>query len=87
MERVAGALVGPEQITQITPMMVSEDMSEFLNRAPGCFILVGAAFDDLDQHGPHHNPNFDFDECMLPTGVALLAGAAAAYLAETETDQ
>jgi amidohydrolase len=87
MERVAGALVGPEQITQITPMMVGEDMSEFLNRVPGCFVIVGAALDDLDQHGPHHSPTFSFDERMLPTGVALLASAATTYLAERAADQ
>lgn len=79
MQQVATALVGPQQVTQITPMMVGEDMSEFLNRAPGCFILVGADPGD-GTASPHHSPTFDFDERMLPTGVALLAGAALAYL-------
>lgn len=79
MRPVATALVEPQQVTQITPMMVGEDMSEFLNRAPGCFILVGADPGD-GTAGPHHSPTFDFDERMLPTGVALLAGAALAYL-------
>ncbi|MEZ4656701.1 MAG: amidohydrolase [Caldilineaceae bacterium] len=81
MQRVAGQIVSPEQITQIDPMMVGEDMSEFLNRAPGCFVLVGASDgDSTELNSPHHNPTFDFDERMLPTGVALLAGAAVAYL-------
>jgi metal-dependent amidase/aminoacylase/carboxypeptidase family protein len=57
-------------------------MSEFLNRAPGCFVLVGAAEPDRPLHGSHHNAKFNFDERMLSTGVALLAGAAVAYLAE-----
>jgi metal-dependent amidase/aminoacylase/carboxypeptidase family protein len=61
-------------------MMVGEDVSEFLLRAPGCFILVGAAKPGDELPSPHHNPTFDFDERMLPTGVALLAGAAATYL-------
>jgi amidohydrolase len=87
MQQVAAAVVGPEQVTQITPMMVGEDMSEFLSRAPGCFILVGADPGD-GSASPHHSPTFDFDERMLPTGVALLAGAAFVYLdqhAQTET--
>lgn len=85
MQQVAEQVVGPEQVIQIPPMMVGEDMSEFLNRAPGCFILVGAADPKGPELSPHHNPTFDFDERMLPTGVALLAGAAIAYLAERKS--
>jgi amidohydrolase len=80
MQGVAEQVVGPEQVTQITPMMVGEDMSEFLNRVPGCFILVGASDPAGPMHSPHHSPTFDFDERMLPTGVALLASAAVEYL-------
>jgi len=80
MQRVANAVVGPEQIAQITPMMVGEDMSEFLQRAPGCFILVGAASPEKGLLSPHHSPTFDFDERMLPTGAALLANAAITWL-------
>ena len=82
MQQVATHVVGPEQVIQISPMMVGEDMSEFLNRAPGCFVLVGAADPAGPELSPHHNPTFDFDERMLPTGVALLANAAVAYLHE-----
>ena len=83
MREVAAHIVGADQVTQITPMMVGEDMSEFLNRAPGCFILLGAAPPDAAElPAPHHNPYFDFDERMLSTGVALLAGAAVTYLAQ-----
>lgn len=82
MQGVATNVVGPDQVIQIPPMMVGEDMAEFLNRAPGCFVLVGAADPAGPELSPHHNPTFDFDERMLPTGVALLAGAALAYLHE-----
>ena len=80
MREVATEVVGEEQVVQITPMMVGEDMAEFLDRAPGCFILVGASDPAEEMHSPHHNPTFDFDERMMPTGVAALAGAAVAYL-------
>ncbi len=79
MQRVAEQVVGAEQIAQVTPMMVGEDMAEFLNRAPGCFILVGASDPTEPMHSPHHSPTFDFDERMLSTGVALLAGAPFGY--------
>ncbi len=78
MDQVAKEIVGDELVAQITPMMVGEDVSEFLLRAPGCFILVGAAKPGDELPSPHHNATFDFDERMLPTGVALLAGRRAA---------
>ncbi len=80
MQQVAEQIVGVEQVTQIRPMMVGEDMAEFLNRAPGCFVLVGASDPAQPMHSPHHNPTFDFDERTLPTGVALLTSTAVAYL-------
>ena len=80
MRDVATQIVGEEQVAQITPMMVGEDVSEFLVRAPGCFILIGAAKPDDADPSPHHNPTFDFDERMLPTGAAIMAGAAISYL-------
>lgn len=81
MRKTAERILGNSQVTQIEPMMVGEDMSEFLNRAPGCFILVGASDFNEKVHAPHHNENFDFDERVLPTGVALLTSVAIDYLA------
>ena len=63
-------------------MMVGEDMAEFLEEIPGCFILVGASDPSEKMHAAHHNPAFDFDERMMSTGVALLAEAAMSYLEE-----
>jgi amidohydrolase len=80
MQGVAEAVVGPELVVQIAPMMVGEDMAEFLNRAPGCFVLVGAASPETGPFSPHHSPTFDFDERMLSTGVALMANTAFAWL-------
>ncbi len=82
MERVAQEVVGPEGIARIRPMTVGEDMAEFLQRVGGCLILVGASDPEQGWHSPHHSPTFDFDERMLPTGVALLAGAAWRFLEE-----
>ncbi len=76
MAAVAAEIVGGEQVVTMTPLLVGEDMSEFLARAPGCYVLVGANAPDGPLNSPHHSPTFDFDERMLSTGVALLAGAA-----------
>ena len=76
MEAVANGVVGEGNVAQIPPMMVGEDMAEFLDRAPGCFVLVGAAHPEQGFYSPHHSPSFDFEESVMPTGVALLAEAA-----------
>ena len=85
MEVVANSVVGAENVTQIPPMMVGEDMAEFLNRAPGCFVLVGAANPEEGFYSPHHSPTFDFEESVMPTGVALLTEAAFAQMAQQKT--
>ena len=82
MREVAQTVVGADNVIQIAPMMVGEDMSEFLNRAPGCFVLVGAWDTDQPINSPHHSPTFDWDERALATGAALLANAAVRYLAQ-----
>jgi amidohydrolase len=81
MARVVADVVGVENVAQITPMMVGEDMSEFLNRAPGCFVLLGAWDTAGPINSPHHSAAFSWDERVLATGAALLAGAAVSYLA------
>ncbi|HRW47391.1 MAG: amidohydrolase [Caldilinea sp.] len=87
MRDVAASLVGAEQVGTMTPAMVGEDMSEFLMRAPGCYVLVGANDPDGPLNSPHHSPTFDFDERMLSTGVALLAATAVEYLQREATAQ
>lgn len=72
---MGAANVSADQFT-----MGAEDMSEFLNRVPGCFFFLGSANTDKGSVYPHHNPRFDIDESMLPDGVAILAGAALRYL-------
>lgn len=80
MEQVAARVVGEDNVVQIAPMMVGEDMSEFLNEAPGCFIIIGASDPASAMHSPHHNPTFNFDERVMLAGVATLSGVAMAYL-------
>jgi len=80
MRAVVGEVLGNNAAIQIPPMMVGEDMSEFLNRAPGCFVLLGAWDQSRPINSPHHSATFEWDERVLATGAALLAGAAIAYL-------
>jgi metal-dependent amidase/aminoacylase/carboxypeptidase family protein len=77
---VAEPLVPPGSVITAPPIMGAEDMSFFLNAAPGCFIFLGSANPDRNLHAPHHSALFDFDEACLPLGVELLSGLALTYL-------
>lgn len=73
-------VVGSTSVVWHPPMMISEDFSEFAQRVPACFMLLGSSNPALGLDAPHHNPRFDFDERALPIGVALLATAATRFL-------
>src|SRR5262249_50972430 len=77
---VVEQIVPPEQVIQARPIMGAEDMSFFLNTAPGCFIFVGSANAERNLHHPHHSPLFNFDEAGLPIGVQVLCQLALTYL-------
>lgn len=74
------AVMGAEHVITAPPVMVSEDMSEFLNRVPGCFFFVGSMNSERNLDYPHHHPRFDFDEAALPIGLAILAEATTSFL-------
>ena len=78
--RVATALTAPERVSQACRTMGGEDFSEFLLRIPGSFAFVGAGRTG-GLRGPHHAPDFDFDERALPLAARLLAGFARDVLA------
>jgi amidohydrolase len=76
-------VVGNTAVSWHAPLMVSEDFSEFARRLPACFMLIGSGNAELGLNAPHHNPRFDFDERVLPLGVALLATTAVRFLEGT----
>ena len=73
-------LFAPDALLSDFRTMAAEDMALFLDQVPGCYLLLGASNAARHLDYPHHHPRFDFDEAVLPQGVALLASAAAAYL-------
>ena len=80
--RVAAAAVLGEAAVDGGPMMmVAEDVSEFLNRTPGSFFVLGA-MPESTRPEPHHSPRFDIDERALPLGAAILAQATCDWLSQ-----
>ena len=69
------ATLGSSAVIDMPPSPPSDDVSEFLQRVPGCYFFVGA------RPGPglppmHHAPDFAIDEGCLRVGMRSLTAAA-----------
>jgi amidohydrolase len=56
--------------------MVSEDMAYMLEKAPGCFVLVGSGFSEKEKNFSHHHPRFNINEDVLPRAAAAITASA-----------
>jgi amidohydrolase len=80
LRQVAERVVGPNNVLSGMRTTGADDMSLFLNAAPGCYFFVGGANPERGLDGPHHSPAFDFDERALDVGVQMLTTAALDFL-------
>jgi amidohydrolase len=78
VRRAAARVVGADRVTGDQRLMASEDMASFLSRFPGCFFFIGGG--RTPNEHPYHHPCFDFDESVLPLGVAILCEAVEDHL-------
>jgi amidohydrolase len=81
VQGVATRVVGSHNVQAQTRTTGADDMSLFLNSAPGCYFFVGSANAERGLNNPHHSPAFDFDEEALEIGVRMLAETAIDFLA------
>lgn len=79
---VAKDLVGPELVeSNMKPVMGAEDFAFLLSGRPGCYVLLGA---HREGEAPRHlhNPNYDFNDDIIATGIGYWATLAQRYLNE-----
>lgn len=68
---VMQAMVGAENVLRVPPTMGSEDFAFMLQAKAGCYVFIG--------NGPGkggcmlHNPNYDFNDQILPLGASYWA--------------
>ena len=68
--QVGLALVGPEQVTlQGDALTGSEDFASMLEHCPGSYVLIGNGAGE--GFCMVHNPGYDFNDAILPTGAAF----------------
>jgi amidohydrolase len=74
--------IGPDELTDLAPIMGGDDFSAYLAGAPGCYAFIGAGDEASGATFPHHHPRFRIDERALATGVRLHVDVALRALKE-----
>jgi amidohydrolase len=74
VRRAAAETVGAERVLEAEPTLGADDMSYFLEAAPGCYFFVGSRDEASGKVFTHH-PRFDIDERCLVIGVETLVRA------------
>ncbi len=75
VRQVAAGVVGGGHVVEMQPTTGADDMAYFLERAPGCYFVVGSANRARGLDGRHHTAQFDFDEEALVVAAKVLGGA------------
>lgn len=74
VRRVGVALLGADKVSAAgLPMAGGEDFSYFAQAVPGAYFFLGARRGEQDTPVCHH-PDFDFDDDLIPLGVAMFLG-------------
>jgi amidohydrolase len=71
----ASHVVGADGVQTFPPVTPSDDVSEFLERVPGCYVFVGGALAD-GSSGMHHSPDFAIDDRACRVMAGVLAASA-----------
>jgi amidohydrolase len=77
----ATKVVGASGVSTISPFTPSDDVSEFMNRVPGCYMFIGGANGD-GSSGMHHSPDFQVQDgaCRILAGVLAQSAVDLAQL-------
>jgi amidohydrolase len=75
VKTTAAKIVGDANVLDLPPVSPSDDVSEFLNRVPGCYMFIGGALAD-GTSGQHHSPDFAVDDEACRNFAGVLAACA-----------
>lgn len=79
--RVAGEILGEENVVYHEPRMGGEDFAKYLTHIPGAMMFLGARIKDEDH--PHHSSRFEIDESALKTGSEYFISYARNYFSQS----
>lgn len=75
-------IMSKDAVIEMNKMPGGEDFSEYLEKVPGTFVIVGTASEEKDTCYSNHHSKFNVDEDMLEHGVAIYAQYALDFLNE-----
>ena len=78
--KVARNVIGSDRVAEAPQIMGGDDMSLWLQEAPGSYFFLGAGNAEKGMDYPHHHPKFDIDDSVLPLAVELLTKGAIEFL-------
>jgi len=79
----AARVIGADSVLDFPPVTPSDDVSEFLDLVPGCYLFVGGALTD-GSSGMHHSPDFAIDDGACRVQAGVLAASAVDLAARTD---
>ena len=86
-QSVMASVVGAENVLAQEPTMGAEDFAYMLQAKPGCYCFIGNG-DGAHRAAGHglgpcmlHNPNYDFNDELIPLGATYWVRLAEAWLA------
>lgn len=82
--KVAGDMLGKENVKEMQPVMGAEDFAFFAEAIPGYFFYLGMKDETKGQFEGGHSPHFRVNEDVLPLGAAIHASLAVRYLLENQ---
>jgi amidohydrolase len=88
--RVMNDIVGPENVEDFEPTMGAEDFAFFLLEKPGSYVMIGNGEGGHREHGHGlgpcvlHNPNYDFNDDLIPLGATYWVKLAETWFAENK---
>ncbi|WP_348753207.1 M20 aminoacylase family protein [uncultured Aquincola sp.] len=84
---VLAEVVGADNVVPFEPTMGAEDFSFFLQKIPGCYLMIGNG-EGAHREGGHglgpcmlHNPSYDFNDDLIPLGATAWVRMAERWLA------
>lgn len=77
--QVARAALGDHKVLPVNePTMGGEDFSYYGQRVPACFFILGLCPPGRTTYPTLHQPDFDFNDAALPTGIEVMCRLALA---------
>ncbi len=80
----AEKLFGPDVLQSLPPSLGSDTFGYYAAKVPGIYALLGCRNEEKGYTFPLHNDLFDFDETILPNGIALYVQTAIDFLKSSD---